>query len=104
MNPLVFLVIGLAGWMNRHQQEVSEYLQEEVRVLKELLGQEPRFHEDQRRHLAIKAKRLGRKGAGSVRQPGDAQYLVGLASPTGRSEVRFAPHSQTRTAPEGRRS
>jgi hypothetical protein len=38
MNPFAFLVICLAGWMNRNQQEVIEYLQEEVRVLKELLG------------------------------------------------------------------
>ena len=38
MNPFAFLVICLAGWMNRNQQEVIEYSQEEVRVLKELLG------------------------------------------------------------------
>ena len=47
--------------MNRSQQEVIEYLQEEIRVLKELLGKKPRFKDDQRRRLAIKGKRLGRK-------------------------------------------
>jgi hypothetical protein len=61
MNPFAFLVICLAGWMNRNQQEVIEYLQEEVRVLKELLGKQPRFNDDQRRRLALKSKRLGRK-------------------------------------------
>ena len=61
MNPFAFFVICVAGWINRNQQEVIEYLQEEVRVLKELLGQKPRFNGDQRRRLAIKAKRLGRK-------------------------------------------
>ena len=61
MKPFAFLVICLAGWLNRNQQEVIEYLQEEVRVLKELLGKKPRFNDDQRRRLALKSKRLGRK-------------------------------------------
>ena len=61
MNPFAFLVICLAGWMNRNQQEVIEYLQEEVRVLKDLLGKQPRFNDDQRRRLALQGKRLGRK-------------------------------------------
>jgi len=61
MNPFAFLVICVAGWMNRNQQEVVEYLQEEVRVLKDLLGRKPPFNDDQRRRLATKGKRLGRK-------------------------------------------
>ncbi len=44
--------------MNRHQQHVIEYLQEEVRVLKEQLGKRPYFNDDQRRRLAAKAKRI----------------------------------------------
>ena len=40
--------------MNRHQQLVIEYLQEEVRVPKEQLGKRPRFNDDQRRGLALK--------------------------------------------------
>ena len=47
--------------MNRNQQDVIEYLQEEIRVLKEQLGQKPRFNDGQRQRLAIKGKRLGRK-------------------------------------------
>ena len=47
--------------MNRNQQDTIEYLQEEIRVLKELLGKKPRFNDGQRRRLAIKGKRLGRK-------------------------------------------
>jgi len=38
--------------MNRHQQVVIEYLQAEIRVLKEQLGRRPRFNDDQRRRLA----------------------------------------------------
>lgn len=47
--------------MNRNQQDVIEYLQEEIRVLKELLGKKSRFNEDQRRRLATKGKQLGRR-------------------------------------------
>ncbi len=31
MNPLLCLLACFAGWMNRHQQAVIGYLQEEVR-------------------------------------------------------------------------
>jgi hypothetical protein len=36
--PLQFLLMTLAGWVNRNQQDVIEYLQEENRVLREHLG------------------------------------------------------------------
>src|ERR1700681_2747995 len=62
MNPLSLLLICVAGWMNGHQQVVIEYLQEEIRVLKEQLGKRPRFDDDQRRRLALKGKPVGRKG------------------------------------------
>ena len=61
MNALQFLLICFAGWINRNQQNLIEYLQEEVRVLKEQLGKRPRFNDDQRRRLAAKAKTLGRQ-------------------------------------------
>jgi hypothetical protein len=52
-------MICLAGWINRNQQNDIEYLQEEVKVLKEQLGKRPRFNDAQRRRLAAKAKKLG---------------------------------------------
>jgi putative transposase len=55
------LLVTLAGWLNRHQQEVIEYLVEENRVLKEQLsGRRLQFTDDQRRRLAVKGRRLGR--------------------------------------------
>jgi hypothetical protein len=36
--PLQFLMLIFAGWVNRHQQDVTEYLQEENRALREQLG------------------------------------------------------------------
>ena len=56
MNSMSFLLICFAGWMNRRQQAVIEYLQEEVWVLQEQLGKCPRFTEDQRRRLAVDGK------------------------------------------------
>jgi len=58
-----FLVAVMAGWVNRSQQEVIEYLQIENRILREQLGsQRLRFSSVQRRRLAEAAKRVGRKG------------------------------------------
>jgi len=51
-----------AGWVNRHQLDVIEYLQEENRVLKERMGgRRLRFTDAERRRLARKAQALGRK-------------------------------------------
>ncbi len=51
-----------AGWVNRHQQDVIEYLQEENRALREQLGgKRLRFTDRQRRRLADKAKAISRK-------------------------------------------
>ena len=48
--------------MNQHQQQIIEYLVEENRVLREQIGdRRMRFSDDQRRRLAGKAKKLGRK-------------------------------------------
>ena len=60
--PFSFLVVSIAGWMNQHQQQVIEFLMEENRVLREQMGtRRMRFSDDQRRRLAVKAKKLGRK-------------------------------------------
>ena len=57
----LFLVI-LAGWMNRQQQEVIEYLRTENQVYKEKFGKKRiLLDDDQRRRLAVKGKVLGRK-------------------------------------------
>ena len=62
IQPFNLLVIALAGWLNRHQQDVIDYLIEENRVLKEQLeGQRLRFTDEQRIRLAVKAKVLGRR-------------------------------------------
>ena len=59
---LQFLVVAVAGWINQQQRDVIDSLQEENRVLREQLGPgRLRFTDAQRRRLAAKAKRLGRR-------------------------------------------
>jgi transposase InsO family protein len=60
LQPLHLLLMMFAGWVNRHQLNVIDYLQEENRVLKERLGGR-RFTDAKRRRLARKAYALGRK-------------------------------------------
>jgi HTH-like domain len=56
------LLISLAGYLNQKQQEVIDYLQEENRVLREQLGSKRlRLDDDQRRRLAVRAKKVGRR-------------------------------------------
>src|SRR5687768_2185725 len=60
--PLQVVLVALAGLVNRHQQHVIEYLVEENRVLKEQVkGRRLRLTDDQRRRLAAKGRRLGRR-------------------------------------------
>ena len=56
-----FLVLSVAGWLNQRQHYVIEYFVEN-RVLRQQIGARRRlFTDDQRRRLAVKAKKLGRK-------------------------------------------
>ena len=60
--PHLILVTALAGWLNREQQKVLEYLREENRVLKERLGhRRPPLSNDQRLRLPAKGKEIGRR-------------------------------------------
>ncbi len=66
-HPWQLLVVTLAGWVNRFQQDAIEYLKEENRVLREQLGgRRLRFTDEQRRRLAAKARALGRDGLKEV--------------------------------------
>ena len=62
LDPFRLLLISLAGCLNQHQCDVIEYLQKESRVLREQLGNKRiRLNDDQRRRLAVRAKKLGRR-------------------------------------------
>ena len=81
---LQFLVLTFAGWVNRHQDDLIDYLREENRVLREHLGPRPlRLTDAQRRRLAVRGHKLGRRVltqvAGIVVLP---QLTVGVLSLT----------------------
>jgi putative transposase len=60
--PWQFLLLILAGWINRRQQDAVEYLIMENRILRGKLGKKRiLLDDDQRRRLAVKGKILGRK-------------------------------------------
>ena len=62
LQPWQFWLLILAGWINRRQQDVVEYLLTENRVLREKLGKKRiLLNDDQRRRLAVKGKILGRE-------------------------------------------
>ena len=67
LQPWQLLLLILAGWVNRQQQEVIDYLRTENQVLKEKLGKRRiLLNDDQRRRLAVKGKVLGRKLLGEI--------------------------------------
>ena len=61
-DALRFLILAAAGWVNRHQEDVIDYLREENRVLREQRGPRPlRLTDAQRRRLAVRGQKLGRR-------------------------------------------
>ena len=59
MDSVRFVLLCLAGWINRQQQDAIAYMQDEVAVLREQLGpKRPRFTVAQSRRLAAGARKL----------------------------------------------
>jgi putative transposase len=62
LQPWQLLLLVLAGWVNRQQQDAIAYLRTENRILREKLGKKRiLLNDDQRCRLAINGKILGRK-------------------------------------------
>ena len=60
LQPWQLLLLVLAGWVNRQQQDAIAYLRTENRILREKLGKKRiLLNDDQRRRLAVKGKILG---------------------------------------------
>lgn len=61
-NALHLLATALAGALNRHQQDIIDYLIEENHIFKQQLdGRRLRLSDDDRRRLAVKGKALERQ-------------------------------------------
>src|SRR5262249_33423495 len=65
--PLAFFVLLFAGWVNRQQQAMIDYLLEENRVSRTAQGSRRlRFTDAEPRRVAVKGKVLGRRRLGAV--------------------------------------
>ena len=57
----------VAGWLNRRQEDLIDYLREENRILRQQLGgRRLRLTDAQRRRLAVRGKKLGRRALTEV--------------------------------------
>ena len=69
LHPWHLMILTVSAWINREQEQVIEYLLVENQVLREKLGKgRVLLNDDQRRHLAIKGKALGRKALSAYGQ------------------------------------
>jgi putative transposase len=67
IRPWTMMLTMLAGWVNQHQQDVIEYLKAENAILKEKLGKKRLILSDeQRRKLAVLARKITRKGLDEI--------------------------------------
>ena len=74
-HALQFVVFTFAGWLNRHQEDLIDYLREENRVLREQLGSRPvrRWY---RRLIAKKYDGSARRRRGRPMTPRELAELV----------------------------
>ena len=67
VSSLRVLVAALVGWLDERQQTALVYLIEENRILRgQLRGRRLRLSDDERRRLAVRGYRLGRRGLRQV--------------------------------------
>jgi hypothetical protein len=96
-----FFVVALAGWMNRQQEEVIEYLKEENRVLRERLGPKRLILTiPQRRRLATAAAAAESTAAAGMRQLILAGDAAAPAPHARGSKVRRHPRPSPRASSE----
>ena len=85
-----FLLLVVAGWVNRQQQDVIDYLQEENRVLRAgLRSKRLSLSDDDRRRLAVKAQALGREALAQIASVAHTRYASALVPLPHRSQVRW---------------
>ena len=98
-----FLLLVLAGWVNRQQQDVIDYLQEENRVLRAgLRGKRLRLSDDDRRRLAVKAQALGREALAPDCVGCHTRYAPALVPLPYRSQVRWQQEPEPRPTSDGK--
>jgi hypothetical protein len=65
--PYMVLLAMMAGWLNRHQQDMINYLKEENEILREKLGTKRLILSDeQKKRLARLAKNIGHRALSEI--------------------------------------
>jgi hypothetical protein len=86
--PLRVLLVTLAGWVNRHQQHVIEYLVEENRVLREQVkGRRLRLTDDERRRPRGEGSPTRSTRLAAGRNDRDARHDPAMAPAANRPEM-----------------
>ena len=67
IQPWQIMLVSIAGWINKHQQQVIEFQNAQLEECKKCFaGKRIPFSDDQRRRLAEKAKSLGRTALSQI--------------------------------------
>ncbi len=104
-HALQFLVFTFAGWLNRRQEDLIDYLREENRILREQLGSQPlRLTDAQRRRLAVRGQRLGRRALTQVASIVTPDTILRWLPQTDRQEVRRQCPQRSRPADDATRA
>jgi hypothetical protein len=86
LQPWLVLFAGFAGWVNRQQQQIIEYLRTENQLLKEKFGNRRiLLTDDQRRRLTVKGKILGAGTTSSLPRNG----ITATGARSGQDDHRF---------------
>ena len=94
------LLISISGWMSQQQRDIIDYLQEENRVLcQQLGGKRLRLAHDQRRRLAVKAKKVARRVLREVATIVTPETVFGVAREIDSAKIRWAGDTAVRDAP-----
>ena len=97
-----FLLLVLAGWVNRQQQDVIDYLREENRVLRGgLRGKRLRLSDDDRRRLAVKAQALGREVLAEIASVATPATLLRWYRYLIAAKVRWQEEPESRPTSDG---
>ena len=67
LQPWQLLAYLLLGWLQRQQQQIIEFQNEQIKTLLKAHGKKRvRLTDDQRRRLAVQGKALGRKALSEI--------------------------------------
>ena len=81
LDPFRLLLFAVAGWMNRQQQQIIDYLGEENRTLHAQLGtRRLRFDDDQRRPPSGKGQAVKTESTCRSCHHRDTRYSAAMAS------------------------